>query len=63
MDSSLLYHAWGLRGYKCTRTEYKDNNIILHIEAKKRPRVCPKCGCNHLVKNPCGSVLEFCKYL
>ena len=28
MDSSLLYHAWGLRGYKCTRTEYKDNNII-----------------------------------
>ena len=47
MDSSLLYHAWGLRGYKCTRTEYKDNNIILHIEAKKRPRVCPKCGCNH----------------
>ena len=51
MDSSLLYHAWGLRGYKCTRTEYKDNNIILHIEAKKRPRVCPKCGCNHLVKN------------
>ena len=51
MDSSLLYHAWGLRGYKCTRTEYKDNNIILHVEAKKRPRVCPKCGCNHLVKN------------
>ncbi|MGM9805809.1 MAG: transposase family protein [Candidatus Aphodosoma sp.] len=29
----------------------KDNLIILHIEAKEREKVCPKCGHRQLVKN------------
>lgn len=32
MNSSFLYHAWGLYNHKCTREEYKGNTIILHIE-------------------------------
>ena len=51
MNSSFLYHAWGLYDHKCTCEEYKGNTIILHVEAKKRQSVCPNCGCRHLVKN------------
>ena len=51
MNSSFLYHAWGLYNHKCTREEYKGNTIILHIESKEREKVCPKCGCLQLVKN------------
>lgn len=51
MNSSFLYHAWGLYTHKCTREEYKGNTIILHVEAKDREKECPKCGHRHLVKN------------
>ena len=51
MNSSFLYHAWGLGRLECTREEYKGKTIILHVQSKKRQRVCPKCGKLHLVKN------------
>jgi len=51
MNSSFLYHAWGLYTHECTREEYKGNTIILHVQSKKRQIVCPKCGKRHLVKN------------
>lgn len=51
MNSSFLYHAWGLYNHKCTREEYKGNTIILHVEAKERKKECPKCGHRQLVKN------------
>ena len=51
MNSSFLYHGWGLYTQKCTREEYKGNTIILHVETKERLFVCPKCGKRHLVKN------------
>ncbi len=41
MNSSFLYHAWGLYSHKCTREEYKGNTIILHMERKER---LPKFG-------------------
>ena len=51
MNSSFLYHAWGLYSLECTKEEYKGNTIILHVQSKKRLSVCPKCGKIHLVKN------------
>ena len=51
MNSSFLYHAWGLYNYKCTREEYKGNTIILNVESKTREKRCPKCRKYHLVKN------------
>ena len=51
MNSSFLYHAWGLYSLECTKEEYKGNKIIQHIQSKKRLSVCPKCGKSHLVKN------------
>lgn len=53
MNSSFLYHAWGLYNHICTHEEYKGNTIILHVEAKGRQIECPNCGCRHLVKNGC----------
>ena len=51
MNSSFLYHAWGLYTLECTREEYKGNTIILHVQTKKRIKACPKCGKLHLVRN------------
>ena len=51
MNSSFLYHAWGLYSLECTKEEYKGNTIILHVQSKKRLSVCPKCAKRHLVKN------------
>ena len=51
MNSSFLYHAWGLYSLECTKEEYIGNKIILHVQSKKRLSVCPKCGKSHLVKN------------
>ena len=51
MNTSFLYHAWGLYNHKCTREEYKGNTIILHMETKVRQKTCPQCGHVHLVKN------------
>ena len=51
MNSSFLYHAWGLYTLECTREEYKGNTIILHVQTKERIKTCPKCGKRHFVKN------------
>lgn len=51
MNSSFLYHAWGLYSHECTRVEYKGNTIILHVQAKNRQTICPFCGNHSLVKN------------
>ena len=51
MNSSFLYHAWGLYDHNCSGIEYKGNTIILHVETKTPKRICPQCGSTHLVKN------------
>ena len=51
MNSSFLYHAWGLYTHECTCEEYKGNRIILHVQAKERIRCCPCCGARSVVKN------------
>lgn len=51
MNSSFLYHTWGLYSLECTREEYKGNTIILHVQSKKPQKTCPKCGKCNLVKN------------
>ena len=53
MDTSFLYHAFGLSGLKCTSTEYKGNTLILNVEYSRRKIKCPCCGKYTLVKNGC----------
>lgn len=51
MNSSFLYHAWGLYQHNCLCEEYKGNTIILHLQSKDSLKCCPKCGHAHWVKN------------
>lgn len=51
MDTSFLYHVFGLVGLKCTCTEYKGNALVLNVEYSKRKNKCPCCGKRTLVKN------------
>lgn len=51
MNTSFLFHAFGLRGIECSKTEYKGTKIIFHIHYKDRKKKCPKCGERSLVKN------------
>lgn len=51
MNSSFLYHAWGLYTLECIREEYKGNTIILYVQTKVRIKTCPRCGKCHFVKN------------
>ena len=44
MSTSLLYHAFGIRGYRYVRTEYADGGVIFNISQDRDRLVCPACG-------------------
>lgn len=44
MSTSLLYHAWGLRGYKHVRTEYRGGCVRFHIRQPRERVRCSRCG-------------------
>jgi hypothetical protein len=44
MSTSLLYHAFGIRGYQYTRTDYQDGQVIFTIHQDPQSCRCPACG-------------------
>jgi transposase len=44
MSTSLLYHAFGIRGYHYTRTDYHDGATIFTIRQEPEACRCPACG-------------------
>jgi transposase len=40
----LLYHAFGIRGYQYTRTDYHDGQVIFSIHQQPQTCRCPACG-------------------
>jgi transposase len=44
MSTSLLYHAFGIRGYDYVRTDYQDGQVIFTIEQDHDDCRCPICG-------------------
>jgi transposase len=44
MSTSLLYHAFGIRGYEYVRTEYRDGQVIFTIRQEARSYRCEACG-------------------
>jgi transposase len=65
VSSSLLYHAWGLRGYHYTRTEYVGSDIVFGIRHDPLKLECPECRSADVIGRgqkertfrtvPCGS--------
>jgi hypothetical protein len=43
MSTSLLYHAFGIRGYEYTRTDYQDGHTIFTIH--QDPKTCGYSAC------------------
>jgi transposase len=44
MSTSLLYHAFGIRGYPHVRTEYRDGQVIFTLRQEAKTCRCPACG-------------------
>jgi transposase len=44
MSTSLLYHAFGIRGYEYVRTEYQGGQVIFTVDQEPRTCRCSACG-------------------
>ena len=44
MSTSLLYHAFGIRGYTYRRTDYQLGHVIFTIHQEPQTCRCPACG-------------------
>jgi len=48
MSTSLLYHAFGLRGYDYLSTAYQDGHVRFTIGQRPHTRRCSLCGSRHV---------------
>jgi transposase len=48
MSTSLLYHAFGIRGYRYGSTHYEDGGVIFHITKDLQDCRCSACGSAHV---------------
>ena len=44
MSTSLLYHAFGIRGYQYIRTDYQGGEVFFTITQNLQTRRCSACG-------------------
>ncbi len=48
MSTSLLYHGFGIRGYRYVRTNYVDGGVEFVIDQDRRRWRCSACGSRHV---------------
>jgi|SRR5664280_149546 len=51
MSTSLLYHAWGTRGYGHVRTRFEQGCVLFAIEQDSDTFCCSACGCRNVHKS------------
>src|SRR5512134_2107441 len=51
MSTSLLYHAWGIRGYHHVRYEFVEGRIVEVIEQPSWTLRCPACGSSRVIRS------------
>ena len=56
MSTSLLYHAFGVRGYRYVKTEYVEGGVVFTIWAKTDTCRCAVCGSENVWRQ--GSVMR-----
>jgi transposase len=49
MSTSLLYHAYGVRGYRYVRTEYVGGEVVFTIEQPRESYRCAVCGSDDVI--------------
>lgn len=50
MSTSLLYHAFGVRGYRYRRSEYVGGAVYFHVEATEAVCRCSECGSGEVIR-------------
>ena len=51
MSTSLLYHGFGVVGYRYVRTDYQKGNIIFTIQRNKFSVRCPVCNSKDIIRH------------
>jgi transposase len=49
MSTSLLYHAFGVRGYDYVRTDFQDGQVIFTVQQEPDDCRCPACGSREVI--------------
>jgi transposase len=49
MSTSLLYQAFGIRGYRYVRTDYFEGEVVFAIEQGRHTLQCPVCGSREVI--------------
>lgn len=49
MSTSLLYHGFGIRGYRYEKTEYKEGAVIFVISQPRESYCCSRCGSDDVI--------------
>lgn len=49
MSTSLLYHGFGVRGYRHVKTEYANGEVVFTIEQPGEALRCPGCGSANVI--------------
>ncbi len=50
MSTSLLYHAFDIRGYKYVNTKYQDGAVYFTIRQEQEELRCPVCGTRKVIR-------------
>jgi transposase len=50
MSTSLLYHAFGVRGYRQTKIEFDGGSSLFYVEPSKKSICCSQCGSHNVVR-------------
>jgi len=51
MSTSLLYHGFGISGYRYVRTNYREGGVIFTITRKKFSVRCPVCKSKNIIRH------------
>ena len=50
MSTSLLYHAFQIRGYRYAKTEYRDGGVTFHVHIPDDAIRCPQCQSRNVIR-------------
>lgn len=50
MSTSLLYHAFGIVGYKLRATRFEGGEVIFRVEREEGRPACPRCGQDNVIR-------------
>jgi transposase len=50
MSTSLLYHAFGIRGYQHVSTHYQNGEVVFQIRQRKTDLLCPRCAARRIIR-------------